>query len=94
MDQFQTEFASPIPMQKPESSFSILSEKQSVEAVSYFVSTFLRKNDRVNVSIGGGMNFISFHSRLPDSRPTINFDFRVNRSKFRVIAIGTPNFKQ
>lgn len=53
MDQFQTEFASPIPMQKPESSFSILSEKQSVEAVSCLVSTFSRKNDRVNVSIGG-----------------------------------------
>ena len=49
----QTEFAGPIPMQKPGSSFSILSEKQSVEAVSCFVSTFSRKNDRVNVSIGG-----------------------------------------
>ena len=39
-------------MQKPGSSFSILSEKQSVEAVSCLVSTFSRKNDRVNVSIG------------------------------------------
>ena len=48
----QTEFAGPIPMKKPGSSFSILSEKQSVEAVSCFVSTFSRKNDRVNVSIG------------------------------------------
>ena len=48
----QTEFAGPIPMQKPGSSFSILSQKQFVEAVSCFVSTFSRKNDRVNVSIG------------------------------------------
>ena len=70
MDQFQTELASPIPMQKPESSFSILSEKQSVEAVSYFVSTFLRKNDRGNVSIGGvWISFLFIQGyRIPDQQ--------------------------